>query len=111
MKTPDGTTLLKGTIQDGVESGFRFIYIRRRDEVEGVGGTSGVFRQVVSQMHFVFFLQCIMKLDGLSCRLVIHRDWEGIFNIEYYTSCAACWDINSNSSAIASSSGWCSGRT
>ena len=83
MKTPDGTTHLKGISQDFVESGFRFIYIRRRDEVHGVGGTSGVFRQVVSQMHFVFFLQCIMKLDGLSSRLVRHCHWEGIFNMDY----------------------------
>jgi hypothetical protein len=82
MLTPNSPTLLQGTSQDGVESGFHFDYIRRRDEIEGVGGTSGVFRQVVSQIHFVFFLQCIMKLDGHS-RLVIHCHWEGIFNIEY----------------------------
>ncbi len=81
MLIPKSPTFLEGTNQDGVESGFHFVYIRRGDEIEGVGGTSGVFRQVVSQIHFVFFRQCIMKLDGHS--LVIHCPCEGIFKIEY----------------------------
>ena len=81
-----GCTHLKGISQDFVESGFRFIYICSRDEVHGVGGTSGVFRQVLFPMYFGFSLQCIMKLDGLRCRLrrrVRNGRWECIFNFEY----------------------------
>jgi hypothetical protein len=81
MLIPQSPAFLEGLNQDGVESGFHFVYIRRRYEIKRMSGTSGVFRQVVSQIHFVFFRQCIMKLDGHS--LVIHCPCEGIFNIEY----------------------------